>query len=348
MYQPQFKYTDKLVTELVRLENYKTTLQDIDLSQDSKFKMNLSTKIYDMFHLAHILGVEITLKDAEKLSTGMTIESIDPIKLQILINFKHLIDFTQSNASESYSEIDLSIVNHIHKMIVSDWKENWEARFRNISDEIDTTTDNWSELRDKDIDSARLEQEVIEVIQWYRDVTPTVTPIIRIGVFIYRIIELYPFIAGNKVTIIALANYLLYKNNLSYRVFTSIVRNFDNNEQKLIEAYNISRTNFEISNWLEVFTQTLTQEQLETRENISEFIKEEETSKSQPFLDLNKRQLKVLRYLQTVPSIKREDYCHMMEVSTMTAFRDLNDLVRKKLVKIEGQGRGTKYRLTIN
>ena len=73
---------------------------------------------------------------------------------------------------------------------------------------------------------------------------------------------------------------------------------------------------------------------------------EDERAKKQPFLDLNPRQLKVLRYLQNVPYIKREDYCHMMDVSTMTAFRDVNDLVRKKLLKVEGQGRGTKYRLS--
>jgi hypothetical protein len=29
----------------------------------------------------------------------------------------------------------------------------------------------------------------------------------------------------------------------------------------------------------------------------------------------------------------------------MTAFRDLKDLVRKKLIKLDGKGRGTKYKL---
>jgi hypothetical protein len=30
----------------------------------------------------------------------------------------------------------------------------------------------------------------------------------------------------------------------------------------------------------------------------------------------------------------------------MTAFRDLKDLVRKKLIKMDGEGRGTKYFLS--
>jgi len=36
----------------------------------------------------------------------------------------------------------------------------------------------------------------------------------------------------------------------------------------------------------------------------------------------------------------------MMDVSTMTAYRDLTELMEKKLVKLEGQGRGTKYMLS--
>ena len=84
----------------------------------------------------------------------------------------------------------------------------------------------------------------------------------------------------------------------------------------------------------------------ESFDNVTGLLGEEEKrNTSQPFLDLNKRQLKILRYLQNIPTVQRDDYCQMMDVSTMTAYRDLNDLVSKKLIKVEGQGRGTKYKL---
>ena len=85
---------------------------------------------------------------------------------------------------------------------------------------------------------------------------------------------------------------------------------------------------------------------LETREEMVKTLNEEDKSSKKPFLDLNKRQLKILRYLQTIPTVKREDYVQMMDVSTMTAYRDLTELMEKKLVKLEGQGRGTKYMLS--
>jgi hypothetical protein len=39
---------------------------------------------------------------------------------------------------------------------------------------------------------------------------------------------------------------------------------------------------------------------------------EETNTNSQPLLDLNKRQLKILRYLQTIPTVKREEYCQCL------------------------------------
>lgn len=346
MYEPKFTYTDRLVSSLIKIEQHKTMLQAQDLSYVSKHKIALQAKTFDMFHLAHMLGSEITLKDAEKLASGIKIEALNDERSQMIFNFRNALEFSRSNIADTYAEVDFTILLHIHKLILTSWRETWEARFRNISDVIDNRGDNWLALRDENIPNEQVEREVAELIEWYRNVSPTLTLIVRLGIFIYRLIEIFPYVAGNKITIIALTDYIMLKHNLSSKAFMSVVKMFDVNDEKLTEGYQLSQKNFDLSLWLEAFTSVLIKELSEVRENIDVFIKDEEKSKKQPFLDLSKRQLKVLRYLQTVPTIKREDYCHMMEVSTMTAFRDLNDLVRKKLLKVEGQGRGTKYRLT--
>jgi Fic family protein len=345
MYDPKFSYTDKLVNTLIRIEHYKTYLQNIDVSYDAKHKLNTEAKSLDMFHLGHMLDLDITLKDGEKLAAGVRLDSISDDRAYMLSNFRNTLEFSRSNASDSYAEVDMTILLHLHKLIVTSWRETWDARFRNISDEVDQKSDNWVALRDESIPNEQVESQMAELISWYRDVTPILTPLVRIGILLYRIIEIYPYVAGNKLTIIAIADYLLLKNGLSTRSFMSVVKDFVSNEEKYIEAILMSKKNFDLTIWLETFSAGIIKDLIEVRENLSEYLKEDEKSKKQPFLDLSKRQLKVLRYLQTVPLIKREDYCHMMEVSTMTAFRDLHDLVRKKLLKVEGKGRGTKYRL---
>jgi len=346
MYEPKFTYTDRLVSQLIKIENNKTTLQSLDLNYNVRHKLTNNAKALDMFHLAHMMDIEITLKDGEKLSNGIKIDGIDDTSMRVIQNFRNVLEFNRSSMVDTYSEMDYAILMHLNKLIVSNWRESWEAKFRGGSDLVDERWDDMATLRDETIDSTKVEKEMYELIDWYKTITPTLTPLARLSILVYRMIEIYPFIAGNKLTLMATVDYLLLKFGMASKSYMSVVRNFDINYEKYVEAIYLSRKNFDLSFWLETFIESLNKDLIDIRESINDYIIEEEKSKKQPFLDLNKRQLKVLRYLQTVPMIKREDYCHMMEVSTMTAFRDLNDLVRKKLLKVDGQGRGTKYRLS--
>lgn len=345
MFDPKFTYNDKIVSNLIKIENLKTYLQTLDLNYDVRHRLTQNAKALDIFHLAHALGVELTLKDAEKIATGMKIESIEDERYHMLVNFRNALEFNRSSISDTYAEMDATILLHLNKLILTSWRESWESRFRNVSDSFRENED-WLELRDTSIQSDKLEESIQDLVEWYKNSFITMPFLVRIMITLFRLIQIAPFVAGNKLTILAFADYLLLKNGLSSKAFISTIRNFDSNSEKYLEAFKLCNKNFDTTYWLETFTTALTKDLMQTRESISSFIADEEKSKKQPFLDLNKRQLKILRYLQNVAYIKREDYCHMMEVSTMTAFRDLNELVRKKLVKIDGQGRGTKYRLS--
>ncbi|MEP7103649.1 MAG: Fic family protein [Candidatus Dojkabacteria bacterium] len=345
MFEPKFTYTDRLVSQLIKLEANKTSILGLDLNYNVKYKLTLNAKALDIFHVARMIENEISLKDAEKIATGIKPEGMDESKFIVLQNFRNVVEFNRSQMVDSYAEIDFAILLHLNKLITANWQEAWNAKFRAAGDELNETYDDWAELRDKRLEAGEVTSEMGSLVQWYKDITPTLTPLIRFAIFFYGLIEIYPFIAGNKLTILAIADYLLLKSQLASKSYVSIVRNFDVNIDKYVEAIQLSRKNYDLAYWLEAFVESVNKDLIEIKEGINDYIMEDERAKKQPFLDLNPRQLKVLRYLQNVPYIKREDYCHMMDVSTMTAFRDVNDLVRKKLLKVEGQGRGTKYRL---
>jgi Fic family protein len=345
MFKPNFDYTDKLVSSLIKLENIKTQLSLLDFSYPIKHKLSLNSKTNDIFHLGHILGLDMTLKDAEKIAGGLRLDGFKDQNAFILNNFRGALEFNRSNIADTYSEVDFTVLLHINKLITSNWRETWDSRFRSESDEF-IDKDEWSGLRDTSILGSQVQNLMIELVEWYKTLAPSVTPVVRIGIILHRITEIAPYYAANTLSVVGLADYLLVKNGFAGKIYSSFVRNFDVNKHKYKEAFEVSRKSNDLTYWLETLTENLVKELSETKEDVGKFNEEDEKSKNQPFLDLNKRQLKVLRYLQTVPMIKREDYCHMMEVSTMTAFRDLNDLVRKRLIKVDGKGRGTKYRLS--
>ncbi len=346
MYTPKFNYSDKVVQNLVKIERSKAILENQDLSYGVRQKLLLQTKSYDILHFSNMLGLELTIKDAEKIANSQKIETMDEMRSIIIKNFKNVLDFNRSNVADTYSEFDKPIMLHLAKLILNQWRETWEANFRSFNEKLDERWDSYVVVRDTSLNVNEIENEINELVEWYKYSSPTIIPIVRIAIVMFRLMEISPFPAGNKFFILSILDYLFLKNGFGSKTYTSVIRMIVNNEEKFLKGYDIVRKTYDMSHWIDIFTSIVSSDLISSREEINEFVAIEEKSKQQPFLNLNKRQLKILKYLQNVPTIKREDYCHMMDVSTMTAFRDLNDLVRKKLLKIEGKGRGTKYKLS--
>ncbi|MFQ5492648.1 MAG: Fic family protein [Candidatus Dojkabacteria bacterium] len=346
MYEPKYTLTNRMVMNLVKLEVEKSQIESQQLTTQATTNLQLRSKAVNMFHLAHIIGVELTLKDAEKAAEGRKVKTDDARGI-ILNNFRNCIEFIRSNVTDTYVDIDINILLHLNKILLSDWKETWESKFRTGGEDIDVILDNWVNLRDNRIEAIAIQDELLQVLDWYKSSIAKVHNVIRVGVLLYRLIRVSPFIVANKLTVISVADYLLQKNGYLDKTFLPSTRNFDIYEDEYLEAWSKAiEHNDDLTLWLERFIRNLANDMVDTKDEVNRNKPSESRSSKQPFLDLNKRQLKILRYLQTIPTVKREDYVQMMDVSTMTAFRDLNALVKKKLLKVEGKGRGTRYMLS--
>lgn len=342
----EFIYTDKIVNNLVKIEALKQPLLAMEMSTDSRYKLGLNSKVKELLYFANSIGLDFTLKDAERIVTGMILEVSSDQRIKLVYNFKNALDFSRSSVIDTHGEINKELMIHLNRLCVEEIVDPSYAKFRDGTDEIYTKYDNWFLLRDNSIDNFSVTPKIEELLEWFLDVTPTMNPLIKYLLFIYKLIEIAPFAAGNKQTILTIADLLFLRYGLSSKSFVSTNFVFLLNEPKIVESFSFAQKNVDPAIWVGEVLNLIIKSINQTNEDLQTHIMEEERAKKQPFLDLNKRQLKILRYLQNVPNIKREEYCHMMEVSTMTAFRDLDDLVRKKLLKIEGQGRGTKYRLS--
>ncbi|MGB2841053.1 MAG: hypothetical protein WBC40_01025 [Halobacteriota archaeon] len=58
---------------------------------------------------------------------------------------------------------------------------------------------------------------------------------------------------------------------------------------------------------------------------------------------LNERQKKALKQVKVKGRITNKEYVNLNKVSRITATRELMDMVRKKILKQEGRGRGSRF-----
>ncbi len=344
MQESSFSISNKLLNAIVKIESIKTALEVAPPVYNVRSKLTQRSKALNLFHLSHMLGMGLTLRDAERLAEGRKLE-LPADKLSVLNNFRNVLEYNRAGLNEQVTDIGFSLLLHLNKIVLTDWRETWDVRFRAEGDKLDTA-DDWFSFRDINYQLANIENDLRELFEWFMTDGSKINRVIAIGIVIYRLVEIMPFAAGNKLTILALGDYLLFQAGYADRTYLPVVRNFDIHMDEYAEGWSYAKRNQDITLWIERFALAMAKDLQENKVEVDQYLAEEEKGTKQPFLELNKRQLKVLRYLQTIPTLGREDYCQMMDVSTMTAFRDLNDLVRKKMLKIEGRGRATKYMLS--
>ena len=342
MYQPKYTLNDNILLRIVEFELSKKTIEELDYDTVTKKSLAIKGKAINLFHLAHLIGVELTIKDAEKAVEGKKLVTNDARGI-VLNNFRNVMEFIRSTVSESYVDLDVNLILHLNKIILTDWKEVWEAKIRTDSDTVDPILDTWTNVANKDFNMAQRADLLSEVVYWYKTNVYKIHPLIRIAVLIYELVQVAPLACCNELTIIALADFLFQKNKYLENAFLPVIREFDLHNNENLGIWEKTNRDGDLTYWIERFVLNLAHGTTEDKNRILNDSQTVKAPSKQPFLDLNRRQLKILRYLQTIPTVKREDYVQMMDVSTMTAFRDMADLVRKKIIKVEGRGRGTKY-----
>ncbi|MCS7317693.1 MAG: hypothetical protein NZZ41_05225 [Candidatus Dojkabacteria bacterium] len=347
MYQPIFKYTDLLVNNLLKVENLRTTISMTEISYNTKLTLQMKIKALNLFFIASFKNYKLdNIKECQKIVSGIQPNNLPTDVFTTLVNFRNYMDFAYSEASEGYMEYDINSIFHIHKLVTYSWRETPTLKFRNRLPNDIKTGYNWTDFIDNDITTEeKVTQSLNSLFEWYNDISNNLPILVKIGLFVFRLIEIQPFITNNFISIVAIIDFILYKYGYGIKNFFSTSRMLYSSQEELKKSIYYSKVNHSIEFWLEEFLDAIAKEYMNIKREMTEYLIEEEKNKKKPFLNLNKRQLKILQYLQNVPMIKRAEYCHIMEVSPMTAFRDLSDLVRKKLLKTEGVGKATRYKL---
>lgn len=327
------------------MEVARAELKNFKLPNENIRKLEHEAFIENMMHTSNMLGIPQTFKDIEKF-TEMKIEIGDDVQKKILNNYRNVHEYLKANETNNYIDINVNMLIHINKLLIYGWKDEWEAGLRN-DEKVNLLYDDLGEFLDTDIGLMNIHDEVQENIDWYKNNITRIHPMIRISVLIYRLIRIMPFRNLNKLSIIATAHFLMQKNRYFYNTPISLVKIFDKHKELTLNSLRTSMhdENENMTAWLETFTGMIADEFGELLSKVEHMEEAANKHEDKPFLNLNKRQLKILRYLQSIPTVKREDYIQMFDVSTMTAYRDLNALVKKKLLKIEGEGRATHYKL---
>lgn len=334
-----------IVTQLLRLEITLTKLSSRSISDKELARAADQKLSQSIFYVAASMGVNITLKEAEKLIGDKSIDTGD-FRGSLLTGFRKAYRLVESLANSEHIGINSHVLSQINYTLGKDSTEDWKLKYRESADQLPLIYEDLLDIVPAENKNINAEQAVIELTQKYNEASSQ-TRLYRFSQLYYELIRLHPFMAFNRYSLILIGELLFSKISSWQLNLVSFAELFGSNNITFLQVLDINDQPTREVAWHESFLSRLADMLEKAQADMKMASPAADSSETdRPFLDLNKRQLKILKYLQTIPTVRREDYVQMTNVSAMTAYRDLNMLVTHKLLKTYGTGRGTKYMLS--
>lgn len=335
-----YKITDKTLIHIAGIERNIAVLRQNELS--SRFRSRVLSEILfdDLFSISSLLNLNFTLGDIKKISIGKDIETKEA---RLLSNIRQIFDFIQNNFKKDQIIFNFHFVQHIVKLIQSNILEIWDVgKIRTANESPDRSF----ELSKQNYELSDITTLLAESILWVEN-DREIHPIVKACIFMMFINSTSPFAGLNFISSLVFMRLILEKYNYGNNFSIPIFKLFTNKNIKYMDIMNEilehKRENG-ITDIIEALSQGLDELISEYKNTLIKFDYYDIKSSSQS-LDLNERQLKVLKLLQQKVYIKRREYIKLFKVSPMTAYRDLNYLTQKNLVIVGGQGKSTTYSL---
>jgi Fic family protein len=336
-----YKITDKTLVHISSVERNLSLLNQNEVIFRSKHRLASESLFDDLFSISQLLNLNLTLSDVKKISLGNNMLSSEA---QLLVNIKQIFDYVRNNYKKDQIVFNFHFVQHIIKLLQTNILDVWDVGKIRTGEEVINKV---FELENQHYESADITNLLADSIMWV-ETEENIHPIVKACEFMVFINTISPFSGLNFISSLIFFRMILDKYNYGSYFRIALFKIFQNKKLNVKELLN--ETLIEDSNTATTDIINKVSENLdELLQNYkSEFIQFDyfDVKSGSEKLDLNERQLEVLKLLQNKVSIKRREFIKLFKVSPMTAYRDLNYLLEKKLLVVSGEGKSTLYTLS--
>ncbi len=291
-------------------------------------------------HGTHIEGNELSLTQVQKVLDGERIVARDR-DIQEVINYRKVIEYI---GTISQQKIDEELIFNLHKTVVHRILADEDAgKFR----EKDVVIRNsiTGEVSFRPPTSLEVPWQIKELMMFINEESE-LHPVLKGGIVHYEFVRIHPFLDGNGRVGRALSMLVLYKYGYDIRNFFSLEEHFDKDPDAYYQSLqSVQQKNGDQTDWLTYFTKCLAIELSKIKDKIESISVDSQLKKKLggPVM-LSDRQLKVIEFVQQTGYFENKMFSSMFPmVSEDTVLRDVQDLVKKGILKKQGKTKGVKY-----
>jgi Fic family protein len=340
MYTPTFSITNQILRNIGAIEAAKEVIENAPLLPYWEKKFQDDAILRTTHYGTHIEGNELSLTQVQKILDGERIVARER-DVQEVINYRKVLDFIENSKSLM---IDERMVKELHRLTVAkllDYDKTGEFRQKEVVIRNSITGD----ISFRPPRAIEVPWQIKELLLFVTE-EDDIHPVLKAGIVHYEFVRIHPFVDGNGRVGRALTTLVLSKLGYDIRSFFSLEEHFDHDPEAYYTALqSVEKRNGDQTEWLTYFSEAMAAELAKIKERIENISVDVNLKKKLggPVM-LSERQLKIIEYIQKIGYLENKVFPSLFPmVSEDTVLREVQDLVKKGLLKKQGKTKGVKY-----
>ncbi len=346
MFAPTFIITNKTLTNIAKIEAAEEVIKHSPLLPLWEKQFKEDAIIRSAYHGTHIEGNMLHKDEAKDVLLGKEVIG-RPRDIQEVINYRKVIEFIDEEAQRKIDKITEMLVKKLHRIIVDNILSSDQAGEYRIK-QVVVRNSQTGEITFRPPPPIEVPFLMREFLYWInKEDRDEVHPVLKAGIIHHELVRIHPFIDGNGRIARVLATLILLLGGYDIRRFFSLEEYYD--KDAVTYYHNLQKaTAGDLTSWLEYFTFGASVEFEKVKEKIlklSKDVKLKEKFGGQQIY-LTERQIKVIEYIQEIGYLQNQNFSSVFpDVSEDTVLRDLQDLIKKGLLKKIGSTKAARYTL---
>lgn len=340
MYNPRFTITNKILKNIGAIEASREVIENAPLLPYWERKFQDDAILRTTHYGTHIEGNELSLTQVQKVLDGERIVARER-DVQEVINYRKMIEFIGKRKTAT---VDEDLLKELHRIVVHRiLDESNSGDYRNREVVIrNSITGEVSFRPPKAIEVPWQMRELLHFINNEKELHP----VLKAGIVHYEFVRIHPFLDGNGRMGRALSTFVLSSCGYDIRQFFSLEEHFDKGPNEYYGALqSVEKKSGDLTEWLSYFTECVAAELSKIKEQIENISKDVHMKKKLggPVM-LSDRQLKIIEYIQKIGYFENKTFSSLFpKVSEDTVLREVQDLIKKRIIKKQGKTKGVRY-----
>lgn len=238
-------------------------------------------------------------------------------------------------------------ISGLRKIIVGEYRSDQSGQMKIVSGAIGHERVHYIAPPAK-----QLIQRMDDFFTWWNESAAKSESIIRAGIAHAYFVLLHPFEDGNGRIARAISDMALAQGDkMQYRYYSMSARLMQRRKEYYQNLENIAKGNSDLTEWLVWFVSQFEQSISDAQNRLENVFLKAAFWHQHQDMELSNRQKKVINLLIEagpkgfIGGMSTRKYSALNKVSRATAYRELNDLVEKNILKTIGVGRGLRYEI---